>query len=264
MESFGESPFEFEIRLIFVERTGHLSSFWTRATDVNGKFSCKNERNERNKLRREIVWVRSSAGREPFDQWHRPIILLHHHCSKVWTLKDPPNLYISRWVHFSGCHTHWKREICTVGAKNLTKISKNAKSAHFNYPEESISFDSFDLRRIRRYDVTTKTITIEFYRIEHRVWLVRTTQRTHKEKGRHGWSWQRWPSAVDSTTASECRRFDEGDASLGGSFVFVVWDQFGDEDKASSAAPSPASDQSIRFRLIVVNWLAPCAVLSTP
>ena len=156
MESFGESPFEFEIRLIFVERTGHLSSFWTRATDVNGKFSCKNERNERNKLRREIVWVRSSAGREPFDQWHRPIILLHHHCSKVWTLKDPPNLYISRWVHFSGCHTHWKREICTVGAKNLTKISKNAKSAHFNYPEESISFDSFDLRRIRRYDVTTK------------------------------------------------------------------------------------------------------------
>jgi len=25
------------------------------------------------------------------------------------------------------------------------------------------SFDSFDFRRVRRYDVTTKTITIEFY-----------------------------------------------------------------------------------------------------
>ncbi len=151
----------------------------------------------------------------------------------------------------------WRRQ-------KLGRCDRRRISANFPHPEGSISFDSFDFRRIRRYDVTTKTITIEFYRIEHRVWLVRTTQRTHKEKGRHGWSWQRWPSAVDSTTASECRRFDEGDASLGGSFVFVVWDQFGDEDKASSAAPSPASDQSIRFRLIVVNWLAPCAVLSTP
>ena len=29
-------------------------------------------------------------------------------------------------------------------------------------PEGSISFDSFDFRRIRRYDVTTKSISIEF------------------------------------------------------------------------------------------------------
>ena len=36
-------------------------------------------------------------------------------------------------------------------------------------PEGSISFDSFDFRRIRRYDVTTKTITIEFYIIQRRV-----------------------------------------------------------------------------------------------
>jgi len=34
-------------------------------------------------------------------------------------------------------------------------------SANFPYPEGSISFDSFDFRRIRRYDVTTKTITID-------------------------------------------------------------------------------------------------------
>ena len=36
-------------------------------------------------------------------------------------------------------------------------------STNFPYPEGSISFNSFDFRRIRRYDVTTKTITIEFY-----------------------------------------------------------------------------------------------------
>ena len=103
------------------------------------------------------------------------------------------------------CHTHLKRGIRTVGAKNLKRnIQSNAESwitdgrfsdqpdrehdnplkpvrihddvdkkldqcdrrrisANFSYPEGSISFDSFDFWRIRRYDVTTKTITIEFY-----------------------------------------------------------------------------------------------------
>ena len=32
----------------------------------------------------------------------------------------------------------------------------------FSYPEASISFDNLDVGRIRRYDVTTQTITIEF------------------------------------------------------------------------------------------------------
>ena len=54
----------------------------------------------------------------------------------------------------------------------LGQCDRRPISANFPCPEGSISFDSFDsfdFRPTRRYDVTTKTITIEFDIIEHRV-----------------------------------------------------------------------------------------------
>ena len=53
--------------------------------------------------------------------------------------------------------------------KQLGRCDRRRISANFPYREGSISFDSFDFRRIRRYDVTTQSITIEFDIIEHRV-----------------------------------------------------------------------------------------------
>ena len=56
----------------------------------------------------------------------------------------------------------WRRQ-------RLGQCDRRRISANFPYPEGLSSFDSFDFRRIHRYDVTTKTITIEFYIIQHRV-----------------------------------------------------------------------------------------------
>ena len=47
--------------------------------------------------------------------------------------------------------------------KKLDQCDRRRVWANFLRSKQSISFDSFELRRIRRYDVTTKAITTEFY-----------------------------------------------------------------------------------------------------